>query len=171
MIVYVSEAKCKKTVRRFERRRSIMDSKDGARDYVGIRKGLGGQSLGELEAQILDIVWDLKPPVSTTQVFKVMYPRRELSYSTIMLTMAKLARKGILAQERTGDKKTDPFIYKPKITREQMGLALMNAVSKQVLHKPLHEAIPALCGTDGELNTKSIEKLKKLVAQEEARKG
>ena len=71
-----------------------MDSKDGARDYVGIRKGLGGQSLGELEAQILDIIWDLEPPVSTTQVFKVMYPRRELSYSTIMLTMAKLARKG-----------------------------------------------------------------------------
>ena len=29
----------------------------GTRDYLGIRKGLGGQSLGELEAQILDIVW------------------------------------------------------------------------------------------------------------------
>ena len=146
-----------------------MDSKDGARDYVGVRKGLGGQSLGELEAQILDIIWDIEPPVSTTQVFKVMYPRRELSYSTIMLTMAKLARKGILAQERTGDKKTDPFIYRPNITREQMGVALLNAVSKQVLRKPLHEAIPALCG-DADSTSKSMGKLKKLVAQEEARK-
>lgn len=145
-----------------------MDSKDGARDYVGIRKGLGGQSLGELEAQILDIVWELEPPVSTTQVFKVMYPRRELSYSTIMLTMAKLARKGILSQERVGDKKTDPFTYKPNITREQMGVALLNAVAKQVLRKPLHEAIPALCGTDGEITSKSMDKLKKLVAADEA---
>lgn len=141
-----------------------MDSKDGARDYVGIRKGLGGQSLGELEAQILDIVWELEPPVSTTQVFKVMYPRRELSYSTIMLTMAKLARKGILAQERVGDKKTDPFTYKPNITREQMGVALLNAVSKQILRKPLHEAIPELCGDAG-----SMEKLKEIVESEESR--
>jgi predicted transcriptional regulator len=102
-----------------------MDSKDGARDYVGVRKGLGGKSLGELEAQIMDIIWDIEPPVSTTQVFKVIYPRRELSYSTIMLTMAKLARKGILSQEREGDKKTNPFSYKPNITREQMGIALL----------------------------------------------
>jgi predicted transcriptional regulator len=139
-----------------------MDSKDGARDYVGVRKGLGGQSLGELEAQILDIIWDLEPPVSTTQVFKIMYPRRELSYSTIMLTMAKLARKGILNQERTGDKKTDPFIYQPNISREQMGLQLLNAVSKQVLRMPLHEAIPAICG-DGASADKVMQKLKELL--------
>ena len=145
-----------------------MDSKDGARDYIGIRKSLGGQSLGELEAQILDIIWDLEPPVSTTQVFKVMYPRRELSYSTIMLTMAKLARKGVLAQERTGKKKTDAFIYKPKMSREEMCVALMNAVSKQVLGKPLHEAIAGLCG-NAETMRKSMAKLKELVAREEGR--
>ncbi|MDI6827297.1 MAG: BlaI/MecI/CopY family transcriptional regulator [Armatimonadota bacterium] len=137
-----------------------MDSKDGARDYVGIRKGLGGRSLGELEAQILDIVWDLEPPVSTTQVFKIMYPRRELSYSTIMLTMAKLARKGVLTQQRTGDKKTDPFLYTPNFTREEMGLALLNEVSKRVLHKPLHEAIPELCGAkEGDFSEESLKNL------------
>jgi len=141
-----------------------MDSKDGARDYVGVRKGLAGQSLGELEAQILDIIWDLEPPVSTTQVFKIMYPRRELSYSTIMLTMSKLARKGILDQKREGDKKTDPFQYKANITREQMGVALLDAVSQQVLRKPLHEAIPSLCGNAADM-AKSMEKLRKLVAQ------
>lgn len=141
-----------------------MDSKDGARDYVGIRKGLGGQSLGELEAQILDIIWDLEPPVSTTQVFKVMYPRRELSYSTIMLTMAKLARKGILSQERTGDKKTDPFIYKPSVTRQEMGVALLNAVSKQVLKKTLDEALPEICGPNSKIDPKVTKKIKELIA-------
>jgi predicted transcriptional regulator len=85
--------------------------------------------------------------------------------------MAKLARKGILLQERTGDKKTDPFTYKPNITREQMGIALLNAVSKQVLRKPLHEAIPTLCGTEGELSAKSMDKLKQMVAAEESREA
>ena len=142
-----------------------MDSKDGARDYVGIRRSLDGQSLGELEAQILDIIWDLVPPVSTTQVFKIMYPRRELSYSTIMLTMAKLARKGILDQKRTGDKKTDPFIYTANMSREQMGMALLNEVSKQVLRKPLHEAIPDLCGTQGDISKTDLAKLGKLLGK------
>lgn len=144
-----------------------MDSKEGARDYVGVRKGLGGQSLGELEAQILDIIWDLEPPVSTTQVFKIMYPRRELSYSTIMLTMSKLARKGILRQERTGDKKTDPFVYTPVLSREQMGVALMDAVSQQVLRRPLHEAITAICGANGDLPEKLESKLKELLREAE----
>ena len=145
-----------------------MDSKDGARDYVGIRKGLGGQSLGELEAQILDIIWDLEPPVSTTQVFKIMYPRRELSYSTIMLTMAKLARKGILDQQRTGDKKTDPFVYVPNLSRDEMGLALLSEVCKQVLRKPLHEALPQMCG-DSEIPAPALKKLKDRVSRAESK--
>jgi predicted transcriptional regulator len=155
-------------LRVFERGRG-MDSKDGARDYVGVRKGLGGQSLGELEAQILDIIWELEPPVSTTQVFKVMYPRRELSYSTIMLTMAKLARKGVLTQERTGDKKTDPFIYKPNISRQEMGVSLLNAVSVQVLGKSLDEAFVELCGENGKITQGSVAKLKEMVTKEENR--
>ena len=120
-----------------------MDAKTGTRDYLGIRKGLDGQSLGELEAQILDIIWDLEPPVTSTQVFKIMYPRRELSYSTIMLTMAKLSRKGILTQKRTGDKKTDPFVYTPNISRSEMGLKLLSEVCNKVLGQPFAKAI---CG-------------------------
>lgn len=106
-------------------------------------------SLGELEAQILDVIWDLKPPITSTQVFKIMYPRRELSYSTVMLTMAKLARKGLLKQQRTGTKKTDAFVYTPKVSREEMGRLLLDEVSRKVLGKPLKEGIRqiiAKCG-------------------------
>jgi len=121
-----------------------MDSKTGTRDYLGIRKSLDGHSLGELEAQILDIIWDLDPPVTSSQVFKIMYPRRELSYSTIMLTMSKLSKKGILTQKRTGDKKTDAFVYMPNFTRTEMGLRLLEEVSKKVLRVSLPELVRTL---------------------------
>jgi hypothetical protein len=52
-----------------------------------------------------------------------------------------------------------------------LGVALLNAVSKQVLRKPLHEAIPSLCGTEGEISAKSVLKLKDLVTAEEAREA
>ncbi|MHB1457250.1 MAG: BlaI/MecI/CopY family transcriptional regulator [Armatimonadota bacterium] len=143
-----------------------MSSSEGIKDCIGIHKAMNGQPLGELEAQVMDIIWNLEPPVKSSQVFKVMYPIRELTYSTIMLTMAKLARKGMLTQERTGDKKTDAFTYRPNITREQMGVALLNAVSHQVLGKSLDEGITMLCG--GKLDAKGMDKLKELVAQDEA---
>ena len=118
-----------------------MNNETGTRDYVGIRKGLSGQSLGELEAQILDIIWDLEPPITAAMVFKIMYPRRELSYSTVMLTMSKLARKGILKQEPSGPRKTDPFYYTPLQSREELGCSLLETVAQQIFHKSLGQVM------------------------------
>ena len=140
-----------------------MNTKDGARDYVGIRKGLQGQSLGELEAQIMDVIWDLKPPITSAQVFKIMYPRRELSYSTIMLTMAKLSRKGILTQERMGPRKTDAFTYKPNISREEVGLRLMDDVCRKVLRAPLLEVLPSVLGAKCPIGKPECDRLIKIV--------
>ncbi|MHB1458110.1 MAG: BlaI/MecI/CopY family transcriptional regulator [Armatimonadota bacterium] len=108
----------------------------------------------------MDIIWNLEPPVNSSQVFKVMYPIRELTYSTIMLIMAKLAKKGILTQNREGKNKTSPFTYQINISREQMGLSLLNSVSHQILGKPLDEGIVMLCG--GKLYERGMEKLKEL---------
>lgn len=122
----------------------------GSKDYVGIRRCLeGGMSLGELEAEILDVVWDLEPPVTTTQVHKVIYGRRELSYSTIMLTMAKLARKGLLDASRKGERKTDPFFYTPVVSRMEMGLSILQQVSLQVTKKSLPDLVGMLISGDG----------------------
>lgn len=121
-----------------------MNKDTGVKDYVGIRKGFGGHSLGELEAQLLDIIWDLEPPVTAAKVFKIMYPRRELSYSTIMLTMSKLARKGFLVQERSGPKKTDAFIYSTVMTREELGKNLLEEIALRIFRKPLAEAVTEL---------------------------
>lgn len=125
-----------------------MDKTD-TRDYVGLRKALDGKmSLGELEADVLDIIWELPAPVSTKQVFTVMYPKRELSYSTIMLTMAKMAKKGFLSQERASEKKTAAFSYTALITRKQMGQKLLAAVADKILHQTLAEAVEAGILTD-----------------------
>ncbi len=119
-----------------------MTDRTETRDYLGIRKGLGGHSLGELEAQIMDIVWEMNRPVTTTDVFRVMYERRTLSYSTIMLTMAKLAKKGILIQERTGERKKDAFVYTSQIGREDMAQRLMEDIAQKLLHTSLVDALP-----------------------------
>ncbi|MHB1458844.1 MAG: BlaI/MecI/CopY family transcriptional regulator [Armatimonadota bacterium] len=122
--------------------------------------------LGELEAQILDIVWDIEPPVSIPQVFKIMYQRRGLAYPTISQTLEQLAKKGLLIQTRLGTATKSPYTYTPTIPREELAIALLNAVSHQVLGKPLDEGIVMLCG--GKLDAKGMERLKELVAEDEA---
>ena len=118
-----------------------MNNETGIGDYVGLRKGLGGHSLGQLEAQIMDIIWELEPPVTAASVFKIMYPRRELSYSTVMLTMSKLGKKGFLLQKRSGPRKTDAFLYTPAMSRQEMTRNLLEAISQQMFHKPLAQAL------------------------------
>lgn len=138
-----------------------MEARKGAGDYVGIRKALGGYSLGELEAQIMDVVWDLTPPTTARSVFRVIFQRRGLAYSTIMLTMSKLARKGILRQETSGPKKSDPFVYTPVYTREQIAIALLRAVAETILRQPLHLAIAKLCDA-GDISCVDLRKLEAL---------
>lgn len=139
--------------------------KENIQDYIGVRKAVAGQSLGELEAQILDIVWELGDPVTTADVFKVMYPRRGLSYSTIMLTMAKLARKGILKQEKMGTAAKSPFRYTTTYTREQLGLKLLDEVSKLMMRKPIDEVLLALLQSKG-IPASDVEKTRKALREE-----
>lgn len=121
-----------------------MNKDMSTKDFVGIRKSLEGYSLGELEAQIMDIIWTLEPPITSSMVFKVMYPLRELSYSTIMLTMSKLSKKGFLEQSKSGPNKTDAFLYSVCISREELGGRLMEQISSQIFHKSLTDAINSL---------------------------
>jgi predicted transcriptional regulator len=76
-----------------------------------------------------------------------------------MLTMAKLSKKGILTQKRTGDKKTDPFIYTPNISREDMGRRLLEEVCSKVLGKPLHKAVRNLLAGSSELSEADLNRV------------
>jgi len=118
-----------------------LNDESSGNNTQAIYQDLHTYSLGELEAQVLDVVWNLEPPITASQVFKHIYPRRELSYSAITLTMAKLAKKGLLRQEKSGIRKTEAFLYTPVMTREMMARKLMESISQQVFRKPLREVL------------------------------
>lgn len=61
-------------------------------DRPGIRK-----VLGDLEAEIMKLIWDRPTDEGTTvrEVFEGLYERRRIAYTTVMNTMARLARKHV----------------------------------------------------------------------------
>lgn len=53
---------------------------------------------GDLEQEIMDIVWDSQNPVKPSDVQKKL--RKELSYNTVMTVMSRLEKKGVLKRQK-----------------------------------------------------------------------
>src|SRR5271156_1845518 len=81
------------------------------RSLVGIR------GFGELEAVVMDRIWNRGDDASTTvrDVFDELAAERDIAYTTVMSTMDNLHTKGWLARERSGK----AYRYWPTLTREQ----------------------------------------------------
>jgi predicted transcriptional regulator len=81
-------------------------------DRKGVRK-----VLGDLEAEIMELIWARPQGTGTTvrDIFKVLYQRRQLAYTTVMNTMSRLAKKKLLLVE----KRDQTYIYTPTLTEPE----------------------------------------------------
>jgi len=86
-------------------------------DRPGIRK-----VLGDLEADIMEVVWERPPGQGTTvrNVFEVLYDRRRrskdtIAYTTVMNTMVRLARKNLLRAEKA----EQAYVYYPPLSQDE----------------------------------------------------
>ncbi|MEY4519795.1 MAG: hypothetical protein RLZZ499_2395 [Cyanobacteriota bacterium] len=73
-------------------------------------------SLGPLEAEILDIIWDLKvATVKNVHEQILQDPERELAYTSVTTVLQRLTSKGWLKCSKKGK----AFSWQPLISREQ----------------------------------------------------
>ena len=73
-------------------------------------------SLGPLESEILNIVWDLKIATVKNVHEKILQdPNRELAYTSVTTVLQRLARKGWLKCSKKGR----AFSWQPLVSREQ----------------------------------------------------
>jgi predicted transcriptional regulator len=80
------------------------------------------RQLGELEAVIMDRLWEWGRPVLVREVVDDLHGERPLAYTTVMTVMENLHRKGWLRRERAGR----AWRYEPTGSRSGYTAALMN---------------------------------------------
>jgi len=80
------------------------------------------RQLGELEAVIMDRLWEWGRPVLVREVVEDLRPSRPLAYTTVMTVMENLHRKGWLRRERDGR----AWRYEPASSRSGYTAALMS---------------------------------------------
>jgi predicted transcriptional regulator len=77
---------------------------------------------GELEAVIMDRLWEWGPPVLVREMVDDLRRDRDIAYTTVMTVMENLHRKGWLRRERDGR----AWSYEPTGSRSGYTAALMN---------------------------------------------
>lgn len=78
-------------------------------------------ALGDLEREIMAQLWDASEPLTVRQVHERLSRDRDLAYTTVMTVLDRLAKKGVVTQQRA----ERAYRYAPAQTREEMTAAVM----------------------------------------------
>jgi predicted transcriptional regulator len=81
------------------------------------------RGLGDLEATVMERVWDREDGVTVREVFEELADSRQIAYTTVLSTLDNLHRKGWVKREREGK----AYRYWPTMTREERSANLMRA--------------------------------------------
>ena len=117
-------------------------------------------SLGELELQVLRLVWR-EQPCTERRVTEMVQAERPVARTTVLKTMQRLEAKGLLAREETGGR--GPIRYRATLEERRVLPALIQRFVQRVLggaHAPL-AAYLAESDRSG-LSARDLEALRKI---------
>src|SRR5258708_19446518 len=79
----------------------------------------------------MEVIWARPAGQGTTvrDVFEVLYDRRHLAYTTIMSTMARLAKKHLLRAEKADA----AYVYYPTVTQEEFVSGFVGRILEDLL--------------------------------------
>lgn len=70
---------------------------------------------GELESQVMDVLWEADGPRTPRDVHAVLGAERDLAYTTVMTILVRLWQKGLVVREPQGRS----FAYRPVESRDE----------------------------------------------------
>ncbi len=130
--------------------------------FSPMREGLG-QVLGPLEAEIMWLVWQ-QNQTTVKQVHRILARRREIAYTTVMTTMARLAEKGILRRTRRGM----AYQYRPTMTKPEFDNWVMRSVISGLISSYNSSAVEYLVEYLSQEHPEQLEHLRTVLSAQAA---
>lgn len=127
-----------------------------------IRPGQKGLAirLHDLEAEIMDIVWSRKlARFAVSDVLAVLERRREVAYTTVMTTVARLHEKGLLSRERDGKR----YLYSACGDREDFLQSTAREVFESIGAPAGRESMALLVETVSSADASALDELERLI--------
>ncbi len=80
-------------------------------EHAGLRA-----SLFDLEAEIMEVIWGQQwEQFAVTDVHEILSKRRDVAYTTVMTTVARLFDKELLGRHKEGRR----YVYQPRMSRSE----------------------------------------------------
>lgn len=117
-------------------------------------------AFGALEREVMETMWRQEREVSVRDLLAAFQGR--VAYTTMMTTMDRLYRKGVLGRRKEGR----AFLYSPRVTRHQLHVGLVRSVISSLLGSRAGDSEPVLsCIVDavGQEDRELLDDLERLV--------
>ncbi len=125
----------------------------------------GPQPLFELEAVIMDVVWR-HFPASARDVWERLNGKKARAYTTIMTTMDRLHKKGMLRREKLGL----AWVYTPTRSEADYKRALADQLADQIVDE--HGEVGLMAVVDAASSDDALlKRLEELIAARKRRGG
>ena len=119
--------------------------------------------LGELETEIMEIVWRAEKPIPVSDVVKMLNKKRAIAYTTVMTIMGRLVGKGILVRKIKGPS----YQYLPKVSRENFIAKSVHNIFTTAVSTLGQEAVTHFVKEIQKVNPKKREELSKMLDYKE----
>lgn len=84
-----------------------------------------GKVLGELESEVMEIIWQSLSPVSVRGITNNLQKKRKIAYTTVMTIMGRLVDKGLLNRQQEGR----AYLYKSAVSKDKF----LSRISRQII--------------------------------------
>lgn len=118
------------------------------------------KKLGEAELEIMQVIWDSEPPVTSNYILKELRGRRSWQLSTLMTSLARLADKGFV----TCDRSTGTNLYTPVITENDYKAGASRHFLEKLYNNSLQSMIATLYDSKA-IKSSDVEELRDFLDQ------
>jgi predicted transcriptional regulator len=116
------------------------------------------EPLGELESSVMRVVWQ-HSPATAREVCDRMRGERARAYTTIMTTMDRLHRKGLLVREKDGL----AWRYRPTMGEAEFEATVANGLAARILAAHGEAALAAFVDAAADADESLLDRLRQLI--------
>lgn len=122
--------------------------------------------LGDLEAAIMESLWERPVPATIREVTEHLSTQRVLAFNTVMTVMNRLVDKGLLVRTKAGRQ----HLYRPALDREAFLADVAHEISRGLVGDMSEFAVAQFAAAVAEVDPAKLDELERLVADWKARK-
>ncbi len=122
------------------------------------KKTLNADQLGELEGEVMRVVWDIHEG-TVEDVSARLDTGKKLAYTTVMTVLGRLVEKGFLAREKQGR----AYVYRPKVSRQSIADSALRSVVDRFFDGVSTRAAAHLLGASGDVDAAELRRLESSV--------